>query len=277
MVSNETQEQLERSSKLRELRALLEELESVVVAFSGGVDSSFLLSVAADVLGTGRTVAVTIGSPLNPPGELDEATRLAHEIGVEHVIVEMNVLSEEGIAANPPDRCYHCKRRVFEELAAIADAKGIRQIIHGEHADDLGERRPGSRAAKEMGIRSPLAEAGLSKEDIRALSRQMGLEGWDRPSTACLATRVPYGEELTREKLERIAAAENALHELGFGQLRVRDHGEVARIEVPAEDIGEVAQEQQRRQIVSGIKEAGYNYVALDLEGFRSGSADEVI
>lgn len=264
------------TDKLLKLKGILAAMDGLLVAHSGGVDSTFLLAVAAEVLGE-RVVACTIRSPLNPPGEVEAAQRIARTLGVTHRIVDLDPLQDERIAENSPERCYYCKRAIFEELRQVAEAEGLSEIAHGEHVSDLSDHRPGQRAAEELGVRAPLAEAGLEKRDIRELSEAMGLEGWDRPAMACLASRVPYGDRLTADRLERIARAEEAIRDLGLGQVRVRDHGTVARIELPADEVARAADVRWRAEVVRRLKQAGYAYVTVDLEGFRSGSMDEVL
>ena len=262
-----------RLRKLGLLKRILAEMEGVLVAYSGGVDSTFLLLVALEVLGE-NVLAVTAKSPIHPASESAAARELARRLRAKHLFVETGELDDPDFASNPPERCYLCKQRLLSKLKELADEHGLKQVVEGSNYDDLGKHRPGLRAVRELGVRSPLAEARLTKKEIRALSRQMGLPTWNKPAQACLATRFPYGEQLTLEKLRRVEVAEEFLRSLGLGQLRVRDHGVLARIEAAQKEmprlLGKMAP-----QVVDKFKALGYTYITLDLEGYRTGSMDE--
>lgn len=263
-------------AKSAELGEIIAGLDSVAVAYSGGTDSSYLLAACIDLLGAGQVLALTADSPLTPRAELDDARTLADQLGARHVVLPSDDLANPGIVANPPDRCYHCKFSRFEALLAVARDEGLAQLLHGENADDAADYRPGSRAAEELGVRAPLREAGLTKAEVRALSRTRGLPNWDRPANACLASRFPYGTPLTAEGLARVEAAENTLRDLwNLRQIRVRDHYPVARLEVPPEEIARLSQPQTRHRAVSELRALGYRYVTLDLVGYRMGSLND--
>ncbi len=266
------------SQKLTLLYDVVAGLESLAVAYSGGTDSTYLLAVCLDVLGGDRVLALTADSPLTPRAEIDDARTLASELGARHWTLPSNDLSNETIVANPPERCYHCKFTRFDRLLQVARAEGLAHLVHGENADDSADFRPGSRAAEELGIRAPLRDAGLTKAEVRTLSRERGLPTWDKPANACLASRFPYGTPLTIEGLARVEAAEDALRlAWDLRQLRVRDHFPVARLEVPPEEVGRLAQPDKRTLAVRLLRDLGYLYVTLDLVGYRMGSLNDAL
>ena len=266
----------DREVKLERLRAQLREIGSAAVAFSSGVDSTFLLRVAHEELGE-NVVAVTARSHSFPKRELDEAAAFCAREGVRHEIIDSEELDIPGFVANPPDRCYHCKKALFGKLIAFAQANGLAAVLEGSNMDDDGDYRPGRRAIMELGVASPLHDAGLTKAEIRALSKRMGLPTADKPSFACLASRFPYGERITAGGLERVERAEQWLMDAGLGlaQLRVRSHGDMARIEVPPADIPRLAT--RAEEIAAALKSFGFTYVALDLQGYRTGSLNETL
>ncbi len=249
---------------------------SVLIAFSGGVDSSFLLKVAKDVLGD-NVVAFTATSPTYTGSELKNAIRVAEEIGARHIIVESNELDIPDFSRNDPDRCYHCKAELFTIAKREAGRLGLKWIADGSNIDDLNDHRPGREAARDLGVRSPLVEAGIGKKDIRLLSRELGLSTWDKPSMACLSSRFPYGVEITPERVRMVDEAEEFLRSLGFRQLRVRFHGEIARIELDEKETPAIFNGGLRKRIIDRFKEIGFTYIAIDLEGYRTGSMNEAL
>lgn len=263
--------------KLEQMRELLRPLGRVAVAFSGGVDSTFVLKVAADVLGPGNVLAVTGRSSSLADVEDADARRLAAMIGVEHVMLDTQEFNDPNYLANPTNRCYYCKTELYSRMAPLLATRGISAVVNGTNVDDLGDFRPGLAAGKEHGVHSPAADAGLTKADIRILSARMGLPTADKPAAPCLSSRVQYGEAITPEKLKMIEQAEAVLRRLGFGECRVRHHDKLARIEVPASRIHELADDGIRSTLDNELRALGYHYITLDLRGFRSGSMNEVI
>jgi uncharacterized protein len=256
------------------LKALLREMKSAVLAYSGGVDSSLLLRAASEVLGP-NVVAVTAVSETYTAAELAAAQEFAGSLGVTLRILHTAELESEEFARNSPERCYFCKKELFGKLTQLAEAEGIPFVLDGSNTDDLRDYRPGSKAAREFSVRSPLREAGFSKSDIRACARMLDLPIWDKPSAACLSSRIPYGTRITPGILHRIQSAEDHLRSLGFTQVRVRHHGEIARIEIDREDFGRLLSDAVYDKITAALKEAGYTYVCMDLEGYRTGSMNE--
>jgi pyridinium-3,5-biscarboxylic acid mononucleotide sulfurtransferase len=263
------------ADKLAHLERVLASLESAVVAFSGGVDSSLLLTVAVEVLGA-RVLAVTATSETYPERELIEARSLARQLAVRHREVVSEELDIPEFKHNPRNRCYYCKKELFGKLRAIAAEEGLSHVLDGTNIDDRSDHRPGRQAAEELGVRSPLDEAGFTKDDIRELSRQLGLPSWDKPAFACLSSRFPYGTAITAERVNRVGRAEEALRELGFRVLRVRYHDSVARLELGPEEFA-LACGPLRDEVCRLVMESGFVYVAIDLQGYRTGSMNEAV
>ncbi len=262
--------------KLSSLKNAIGGLESVLVAYSGGVDSTFLLKVCKDVLGD-RVLAVIAESETYPAKEIEAAKATAQQLGASYEVIATAELANDAFASNPPNRCYHCKSELFSKLQGIARQRGLKHVLDGSNHDDIGDFRPGRQAGQELHVRSPLLEAGLTKDDIRRLSKQMGLSTWDKPSFACLSSRFPYGERITTDKLARIDAAEQFLRELGFPQVRVRHHDTIARIEVPRELLPRLLTNGTSDLVARKLKDLGFVYVTVDLLGYRSGSMNETL
>ena len=270
VLSTELQDKLER------LEDYIRDLGSLAVGFSGGVDSSFLLTVAHNVLGD-KAIAVTNADASVPERELKEAIAFCEERGIRQIVSKADPFENEAYRHNSPDRCYFCKHGIFSEIKRIAEENGIAFIAEGSNMDDLGDYRPGLKAVEELSVKSPLRQAGLYKEDIRLISKAMGLPTWSKPAYACLASRFVYGEEITEEKLHRIDRAEQYLIELGFFEERVRLHGNMARIEVPEKDIERLASEKIRKAVYERFKEIGFSFVTIDMRGYRMGSMNSTI
>ena len=263
------------SQRLKELEGIIASYGSALVAFSGGVDSSLALAIAARALPKGRVLAVTSSNETYLPSELDLAKDLANSLGVEHLVANTRELDDPNYASNPTNRCYFCKSTLYSDLDALARERGYNCVVDGANADDEGDYRPGRKAAKELGVVSPLSLAGIGKEEVRELAHHLGLPSWDKPALACLSSRFPYGQEITPEKLSQVARAEEFLRGRGFRQVRVRHHGEIARLEVGPEEMDRAFVE--REEISTELKDAGFLYVALDLAGYKSGSLNATL
>lgn len=275
-VSERTDGSNELDLKVDALRARFRDMERVVVAFSAGVDSTFLAAVAAETLGDGA-LAVTATSPSFPARELDEARALAASLGIRHQVIDSNELANPDYANNPGSRCYHCKTELYGLLRNLAARESIEHVVDGMNLDDDADHRPGKRAAEEHRVESPLRDLDFTKADIRAASRARGLSTADKPAFACLASRFPYGIKITAEALNNVERAENFLRDLGFRTLRVRSHQDVARIELAPEDLARAASPDLREQIVAHLRTCGFQYVTLDLQGYRQGSLNEAL
>ena len=256
--------------KLNQLKTILRDMGSVVVAYSGGIDSTFVLKVAHDQLHE-KAIGITAVSPTFPAIELEAAERMAREIGAQHEIAQTDQLAIDDFVKNDANRCFHCKTDLYQLLGTIRESHGVTYVVDGTNLDDLGDDRPGIKAAREWGVRSPLVEAGLSKADTRALAKQLGLSNWDKPAAACLSSRIPRGNMITLEKLNRVEDAEAVLHREGFRHFRVRNHGDVARIEVAKEELPRLIESDRCARISTQLKELGFKFVTVDLEGYRPG------
>ena len=265
-----------RREKLNNLRKILSEMGSILIAYSGGVDSTFLLKVAREEL-MDKVTAVTVKSEIHHPGEITDAKKMAQKFKVKHLFMDIGILANKEFVNNSKERCYICKKGIFKRISEIAKELHLNFVADGSNYDDFGDYRPGMKAVRELKIRSPLQEALLTKDDIRLLSKEMDLPTWNKPSNSCLATRIPYGDEITLEKLKRIEQAESFIHHLGFEQVRVRYYNKLAKIEVGEKDLLLLMEKDLKEKVIVKLKKLGFVYITLDLQGYRSGSMNEVL
>lgn len=265
-----------QTNKIEKLKTSLKQMRKVLIAFSGGVDSTFLLKVAKDVLGD-NVLAIIAQSPTYPESEVQWAKKMCEILRVRRKVIDTDEFLDENFVMNPKERCYFCKKELFSKILEIARENNIQYVLDGSNYDDKSDFRPGTIAKNELGVRSPLMELGFRKHDIRKYSKELGLPTWDKPSYACLASRIPYGTKITEDILERVGEGEKFLRTLGFKQLRVRHHGNIARIEVEEKDIPRILDEDLRDEIFNQFKALGYIYVVLDLKGYRTGSMNEIL
>ena len=266
---------IKSNKKLRDLVKKIEKMEKVLVAFSGGNDSTFLLKLCVDVLGRENVVAVTGKSEIHNNEDIEEAKKIAKSMNVKHYIVPIEILKYKTFSSNPPARCYFCKSKVYSKFRELADKKNIKYILDGSNKDDVLDFRPGRKAAEEKKVTSPLLEVGLTKEELRRFSRERNITTWSKPSQACLASRIPYGKKITREKINMVTKAEQALKNLGFETVRVRFHEKLAKIEVDKNDIEKFLKNTTRKEVTDKLKKIGFSWICLDLEGYKSGSMNK--
>jgi len=262
--------------KIKNLKNCIASLESAIVAFSGGVDSTLLLKLSSDIL-KDKVVAVTAKSLTFPQSELEDSKTLARELGVKQVIIETNELKNKKFSSNDRERCYWCKDELFELISNFAKKNNFKYILDGSNYEDTVDYRPGAKAVKKWRVLSPLKEAGLTKEEIRTASKELGLSTWDKPAAACLASRIPYGTKITEDLLQKISSAESALKKLGFRQVRVRHHGNIARIELPIHDMPKILDSKIKNSVIKSLKNLGYIYITLDIEGYTTGSMNKIL